>query len=189
MTCKWVAGYSVVETKGGLIRHLWSRGRDWCLCFESTAGKTKCIYEKWQRSQGCTRRLTKALPCPWEEIRKSGPRKEPISFQDSLLCPLRKKKITLSTYFDISDGSGFGKILLFLERKIKQNLQNNQRKACQLFIIPKTTLLLWDRGGSVLILFSVLDAAVDLLSHFVCKEVWPLCSAIRKTPFPQESNF
>ena len=177
MTCKWVAGYSVVETKGGLIRHLWSRGRDWCLCFESTAGKTKCIYEKWQRSQGCTRRLTKALPCPWEEIRKSGPRKESISFQDSLPCPLRRKKITLSTYFDISDGSGFGKILLFLERTIKQNLQNNQRKTSG------------DASCSVLILISVLDAAVDLLSHFVCKEVCPLCSAIRKTPFPQESNF
>ena len=177
MTCKWVAGYSVVETKGGLIRHLWSRGRDWCLCFESTAGKTKCIYEKWQQSQGCTRRLTKALPCPWEEIRKSGPRKEPISFQDSLPCPLRRKKITLSTYFDISDGSGFGKILLFLERTIKQNLQNNQRKTSG------------DASCSVLILISVLDAAVDLLSHFVCKEVCPLCSTIRKTPFPQESNF
>ena len=192
MTCKWVAGYSVVETKGGLIRHLWSRGRDWCLCFESTAGKTKCISEKWQRSQGCTRRLTKALPCPWEEIRKSGPRKESISFQDSLPCPLRRKKITLSTYFDISDGTGFGKILLFLERTIKQNLQNNQRKtsgdaSCSLFL--KLLCCCEIEGGSVLILISVLDAAVDLLSYFVCKEVCPLCSAIRKTPFPQESNF
>ena len=124
----------------GRIDKTFMISRSWLMSlFESTAGKTKCIYEKWQRSQGCTRRLTKALPCPWEEIRKSGPRKEPISFQDSLLCPLRKKKITLSTYFDISDGSGFGKILLFLERTIKQNLQNNQRKAwgdasCSLFL-------------------------------------------------------
>ena len=191
MTCKWVAGYSVVETKGGLIRHLWSRGRDWCLCFESTAGKTKCIYEKWQRSQGCTRRLTKALPCPWEEIRKSGPRKEPISFQDSLLCPLRKKKITLHIFWYQRRERIWKNIIISGENdKAKPPEQSKEDiRRCQLFIIPKTTLLLRDRGGSVLILISVLDAAVDLLSHFVCKEVCPLCSAIRKTPFPQESNF
>ena len=101
------------------------------------------------------------------------------------------EEITLSTYFDISDGSGFGKILLFLERTIKQNLQNNQRKtsgdaSCSLFL--KLLCCCEIEGGSVLILISVLDAAVDLLSHFVCKEVCPLCSAIRKTPFPQESQ-
>ena len=72
-------------------------------------------------------------------------------------------------------------------KPLEQSKEDIRR--CQLFIIPKTTLLLRDRGGSVLILISVLDAAVDLLSHFVCKEVSPLCSAIRKTPFPQESNF
>ena len=191
MTCKWVAGYSVVETKGGLIRHLWSRGRDWCLCFESTAGKTKCIYEKWQRSQGCTRRLTKALPCPWEEIRKSGPRKESISFQDSLPCPLRRKKITLSTYFDISDGSGSGKILLFLERTIKQNLQNNQRKtsgdaSCSLFL---KLLCCCEKEGGFRLNLNLCTRCCSWLALSLCKEVCPLCSAIRKTPFPQESNF
>ena len=30
--------------------------------------------------------------CPWAEIGKYGPRKEPIRLQDSLPCPLRKKK-------------------------------------------------------------------------------------------------
>ena len=150
MTCKWVAGYSVVETKGGLIRHLWSRGRDWCLCFESTAGKTKCIYEKWQRSQGCTRRLTKALPCPWEEIRKSGPRKEPISFQDSLLCPLRKKKDhTLHIFWYQRRERIWKNIIISGENdKAKPPKQSKEDiRRCQLFIIPKTTLLFWDRGG------------------------------------------
>ena len=34
--------------------------------------------------------------CPWAEIGKYWPGKEPISLQDSLPCPLKKKKYMLS---------------------------------------------------------------------------------------------
>ena len=150
MTCKWVAGYSVVEIKGGLIRHLWSRGRDWCLCFESTAGKTKCIYEKWQRSQGCTRRLTKALPCPWEEIRKSRPQKRTNQFSGFVTMPSEEKKDhTLHIFWYQRRERIWKNIIISGENdKAKPPEQSKEDiRRCQLFIVPKTTLLLWDRGG------------------------------------------
>ena len=36
----------------------------------------------------------KRYRCPWAEIGKYRPGKEPIRLQDSLPCPLKKKKIT-----------------------------------------------------------------------------------------------
>ena len=38
--------------------------------------------------------------CPWAEIVKYGPRKEPMRLQDSLPCPLRKSNVAYKTNHD-----------------------------------------------------------------------------------------
>ena len=135
----------------GRIDKTFMISRSWLMSlFESTAGKTKCIYEKWQRSQGCTRQLTKALPCPWEEIRKSRPQKRTNQFSGFVTMPSEEKKDhTLHIFWYQRRERIWKNIIISGENdKAKPPEQSKEDiRRCQLFIIPKTTLLLWDRGG------------------------------------------
>ena len=57
--------------KRGFISYLsaWGSNRPVCLKYYPV-GKTRYVYEKWQRNLGCTRRFTKALPWPVGRDRK-----------------------------------------------------------------------------------------------------------------------
>ena len=82
----------------------------------------------------------KRYRCPWAEIGKCGPRKEPIRLQDSLPSPLKKKKIllfdfvlnysccALSLFFFLSQNcrSWFAQLVNFQDPK-RSSLDSHQR--------------------------------------------------------------
>ena len=71
------------------------------------ADKAKYIYEntnEWRDVLGDSR---KSYRCPWAEIGKYWPGKEPIRLKDSLLCHLKKKKKKKKIFLHKYETDGF----------------------------------------------------------------------------------